>query len=284
MAENQGSCDLDLDGSFLEGLTPLIKRYTYHGKSQFFDILGAESAHFESSIDISEFLLFYASKETIENIFDPWNEDEDPSISKLCTSFDTTEQLLLITIPSFPHSAAADVVNTTILQTLIPMGLITALRGYPGATVEGADRGKQPNYGWGPKRRVPGQPRGPSITLQVAYSASDLKLTSDVRFWLNPDYGNANICLTLRIDRSRPEIRIEKWERQNNKAHRSQVIWVTKQGRQLKVTDHPLLIPFESLFRYQSTCPREKELEISQQQLEEIATTIWDVQWDQEGW
>lgn len=280
MGENQGSYDLDLNGSFLKDLPSLIKRYTYHGKSQFFDIFQTESAHFESSIDTSEFLLFHASKENIRNIFDPQNEDEDPSISKLCTSFDTKEQLLLVAMPSWPHSAAADVVNTTILQTLTPMGLITALLGYPGAKVEGEDRGKQPDYGWGPKRRLPSQPRGPSVSLEVAYSESDSKLNSDVRFWLNPDDSSANICLTLRIDRSRPEIRIEKWERQNHKAHRSQVIWVTKQGGQLNVTDHPLLIPFESLFRYQSTCPREKDLEISQHQLEEIATTVWG----QQGW
>ena len=123
-----------------------------------------------------------------------------------------------------------------------------------------------------------------AFTLEVAYSESDSKLNSDVRFWLNPGDGNANICLTLRINRSRPEIRIEKWERQNNKAHRSQVIWVTKQRGQLNVTGHPLLIPFESLFRYQSTCPREKDLEISQQQLEKIARKIWNKQWGQQNW
>lgn len=283
MVEKQGSYDLSLDGSFLQDLPPLIKRYTYHGKSQFFDILKTESAHFKSSIKSSEFLLFHVSRETIENIFDLRNEDEDPSISKLSTSFDKKEQLLLVTMPSEPHSVAADVVNTMIRQTLVPMGLMTALHGYPGANIEGEDRGKQPDYGWGPRRKVPGQPRNPSVTLEIAYSESDSKLNTDVRFWLNTDHGNAKISLTLRIDRSRPQIRIEKWERQDDRAHRSQVIWVTKQGGQIKVTDHPLLIPFESLFRYQPTFPREKDLEISQQQLEEIATTIWEVQWDQQS-
>ncbi|CRL26321.1 unnamed protein product [Penicillium camemberti] len=281
MAETQGSYDLSLDGSFLKDLPPLIKRYMYHGKSQFFDILQTESAQFESSIKSSEFILFHASKETIQTIFDPRNEDETPSISKLCTSFDTKEQLLLVTMPSDPHSAAANAVNTMILQTLIPMGLMNALRGSPGATVQGQDRGKQPDYGWGPRRKVPGQPRNPSVTLEVAYSESDTKLNSDVRFWLSPDDGNANICLTLRIDRSRPQIRIESWERRNGQAHRTQVIWVTKKGKQPNVTGYPLLIPFESLFRYQPTCPKEKDLEISQEQLEEIATMIWEVQWDE---
>ncbi|CAI7664426.1 unnamed protein product [Penicillium viridicatum] len=262
MAGKQDSYDLSLDGSFLEDLPPLIKRYTYHGKSQFFDILQTESAHFKSSIDSSEFILFHASKETIKNIFDPRNEDEDPSISKLGTSFDTKEQLLLVTLPSFPCSAAACVVHDMIRQTLEQMGLTNDIGGYPGAYIEGEGRGKQPNYGWAPERRLPDEPRKLSVTLEVAYSESDSKLNSDVRFWLNPDDGNANICLTLRINRSQPEIRIEKWERQNNKAHRSQVIWVTKQRGQLNVTGHPLLIPFE----------------------EKIARTIWDKQWGQQNW
>lgn len=124
----------------------MIERYTYHRKSQFFDILQTESAHFESSIDLSEFLLFHASKETIENIFDPRNEDEDPSISKRGTSFDTKEKLLLVTISSFPHSVVADIVNTMIRETLELMGLKKSLLGLPGITIKGEDRGKQPDY------------------------------------------------------------------------------------------------------------------------------------------
>lgn len=278
MPKHQGSYDLDLDGSFLKDLPPLIKRYTYHGKPQFLDILQSESARFEASPNTSEFILFHTSKETIETIFDPQNEDT--SIAKFCTSFDTNEQLLLATVPSKPHSAAAHDINTMIHQALIPMGLFTALQGYPGATIRGDGRGKQADYGWGPKRRAPGQPSSPSVTLEIAFSESDSKLNSDIRFWLNPDDGNANICVTLRINKSRPEIRIEKWERQNNRILRSQVTWITKHRDRLNVTHHPLTIPFESLFRRRSSRPGEKDLEISKRQLEEVAETIWQEQ----GW
>lgn len=110
MTECQGSY-LDFDGSFLKDLPRSIKRYTFHGKSQFLDILESESARFEaatsarleSSTDTSEFVLFHISKETIEELFD--FENEDTSITGFCTSFDTNEQLLLASMPSWPHGA-----------------------------------------------------------------------------------------------------------------------------------------------------------------------------------
>lgn len=276
-----GSHNLSLDGSFLKDLPLQIKRYTYCGKRQFFDILESESARFQASTDSSEFLLFHASNKTIENIFDP--ENEDTSIAKFVTSFDTNEQLFLVTLPSTPHSAAAYEMDTAIRQALAPMGLSYALQGYAGATIRGVDGAKQADCGWGSKRRIPGQPSSPSspaITLEVAYSETDSKLNSDLRFWLSPERGDVNLCFTLRIHRSYPEIRIEKWERQNDRIHRAQVTWITKRNDRVNVTHHPLTIPFESLFRRQSSRPGERDLQISQQQLDELAETIWQEQ----GW
>ena len=73
-----GSYGLALDGSFLKDLPPSIKRYTYYGESQFFDILESESAYFEASPSASEFLLFHASKNPIETVVDPQNEHISP--------------------------------------------------------------------------------------------------------------------------------------------------------------------------------------------------------------
>ncbi|KAJ5951876.1 uncharacterized protein N7479_010289 [Penicillium vulpinum] len=281
MAEqNNMECDsyLEVDDAFLKNLPPSIRRYTYQGEQQFFDILKSESALFEASSTGSEFILFHASKETIETLFNPPNE-ESP-ISKLCTSFDTIEQLFLITMPSNPHSAAVDAFSTVIKDSLTSMGLSFSLQGYPNATTRGVSRGKQPDYGWGPKRRARGEPDSPSVTLEVAYSESDSKLNSDVRFWLNPNEGKAKLCLTLQIHKSRPEIRIEKWERQQDRKYRSQVTYITKNGDHFNVIHHPFTIPFESLFGRQPTCPREKDIEFSQGQLGEIADMIWESQ----GW
>ncbi|OQE22846.1 hypothetical protein PENFLA_c012G05447 [Penicillium flavigenum] len=277
MAKQQDSYDLDLDRKFLKDLPPSIKRYTYHGEEQFFDIFQTEFTHFEASTEASECLLFHASKEAIETIFNPENiENEDTPISRLCSSYDLSEQLFLVTMPSGPHGAAGDLINTVIREVLTPMNLSTSLQGYVGTITRGHSRGKIPDYGWRPRR--PGQPSTPSVTLEVALSESDSKLNSDVRFWLNPDDSDTNICLTLRINRSRPEIRIEKWERQNDKPHRSQVIWISRKKNQTHVSDHPLVIPFESLFRRNPTGPAERDLAISQQQLVFVAEALWEEQ------
>ena len=269
----QDDCDLDLGGSFLKDLSPSIPRYTYHGESQLLNILDSEFTRHQSSTTASDFLLFHASKEAIESIFDPQNEDN--SLARNFNSFDTNEQLLLAKMSLPPHAAAADAMNTKIRDAL-PMRLY--LKGYPGMKTEGEDRGKVADYSWGPIRGPRDGPRSAAVVLEVAYSESQSKLDSDVRFWLDPHNSRANICLTLRINRSRPEIRIEKWERQNNRGHRSQVIWITKKGDQKIVSHHPLVIPFESLFRRQSSCPGEKDLEISQRDLEEVAEMIWEEQ------
>lgn len=102
--------------------------------------------------------------------------------------------------------------------------------------------------------------RSYSVTLEIASSHSDSEINSGVRFWLKPEDGNVNMCLTLRIERSRPEIRIECWERQNHRAHRSQLIWITKQGDRVNVTHHPLTIPFDSPFCRQSSRPEKREM------------------------
>lgn len=279
LPKHHDSHDLTFKGSFLKDLPPSIKRYTYHSEHQALGIIDSEFSRLDTSTHASEFVLFHTSKETLEHIFDTLRVDTS-SIARLCTSFDTEEELLLVTLMKTPHSAASDVVNTMILETLASVRMMRSLQGYSGATIRGQTRGKQADYGWGPKRRPPGQPDSPSVTLEVAYSESDSKLSSDVRFWLNPDDGNANMCLTLRINRSRPEIRIEKWEKQNDRPHRSQIIWITRRGGETTVSDHPLVVPFESLFRRPPSRSWENDLEISQGQLEEIAETIWNAQ----GW
>ncbi|KAJ5444156.1 uncharacterized protein N7458_008028 [Penicillium daleae] len=272
----QGNCDLDLGGSFLKDLPPSIPRYTYTGESQFLDILQSEYARLRSSNTASEFLLFHASKDTIKSIFNPQNGDT--SLARNFNSFDTTEQLLLAKMSLDPHGVAAHFMNIAMYNVFNTMGLGNIIHGHPGVKFEGNDRGKVADYSWGPVRGPRDGPRSPSVALEVAYSETDVKLNSDVRFWLDPDSSQANICLTLRINRSRPEIRIEKWERRNNRAHRSQIIWITRKGDQSNVSHHPLVIPFEGLLRRQSSCPGEKDLEISQGELKKVAEAIWKAQ------
>jgi hypothetical protein len=114
------------------------------------------------------------------------------------------------------HNAACIEMHCMIKEALIPMGLFNSLQEYPCAIIRSspvATRGKQSENSWGPKSKPPDLPTSPSVTLEVGYSESDSKLTSDARFWLSPGHGCANICLTVLINRSRPEIGIKRWSR-----------------------------------------------------------------------
>ncbi|KGO36318.1 hypothetical protein PEX1_029330 [Penicillium expansum] len=269
---------LELGGSFLKDLPRSIKRYPYEGAPSFFRILNLELNRSQSSgCDRTEFVLFHASRETIEHLFCPINEEN--TITSHCSAYDLTEELFLARMASSAeHATASYALDHAITECLLPMGLSTKIHGYPGAVIAGRDRGKAGDHGWGPRRPPPGYPKRPSVVLEVAYSESDSKLNSDVRFWLDPDDGNARICLTLRIDRDEPNIRIERWNLHNDRPHRSQVVWIKRASNRMRVDNHPLVIPFQDLFLRPPSTPAERDLRISAQALEDIADRIWDMQ------
>jgi hypothetical protein len=269
---------LDLGGSFLQDLPSSIKRYPYEGERSFLRIFDLELSHRElSGYGNNDFMLFQMSRDTIDSMFDS-KKEPNTTFTKNCSSFDLNEQLVLIKMPSVEHSSALSVVDDAINAALLPMGLFGRLQKYPSATVRGTMKGKQADHGWGPKRPPPGFERRPAVALEVAWSESDAKLNSDVRFWLNPADGNAKICLTLRVNKHEPAIRIEQWRLQNEKIHRFQTIRVTKVKEQIHVTGHPLILPFEDLFLRPTSTPAERDIEITQQALEQVGESLWELQ------
>lgn len=268
---------LDLGGSFLKDLPSSIDRYPYEGESSFLQVFNAKLDHSGSSGgEGNDLILFHMSREMIETLFDPSNEPT--TLTRNCTSFDLNEQLILIKMPSPECGCASGAVDDAIMAALLPMGLYDRLHKYHGTTIRGGTRGKEPDCGWGPRRPPPGYRRRPSIVLEVAWSEADSKLNSDIRFWLDPAGGNARVCLTLRVDKHEPAIRIEKWSLQNGRPHRFQIIGVTKVSDQIRVTDHPLIIAFGDLFLRAPSIPAEKDIEISQEALQVMAEKIWDMQ------
>ncbi|KGO76168.1 hypothetical protein PITC_091930 [Penicillium italicum] len=268
---------LDLGGSFLKDLPNSIKRYPYEGESSFLRIFNLELNHPESSgHEKSDFILFHVSREMIETLFN--SSDEPTTLTKSCSSFDLDEQLILIKMVSPEHSSATGAIDRAITADLLPMGLFKCITTYASTTIQGRTRGKQPDQGWGPRRPPRDYQRRPSVVLEVAWSGSDSKLHSDVRFWLDPADGNARICLTLRVDKHEPAIRIEKWKLQDGRPHRFQMIRMTRVSNQISVTNDPLIIPFEDLFLRPPSTPAERDIQITQQALEDIAETIWEIQ------
>ncbi|KAJ5493769.1 hypothetical protein N7463_009856 [Penicillium fimorum] len=238
---------LDLGGSFLEDLPSSIERYPYEGESSFLRIFNQELNPRESSgYGKDDFILLHMNREMIEALFNP--DNEPTTLISNCSSFYLDEQLILIKMPSAPHSAASNAMEDAIAAALIPMGLFGRLHKYSNMIIRGTRRGKQSNHGWGPKKPPPGYPKRPSVVLEVA------------------------------VEKHEPAIRIEKWRLQNGRPHRSQIIRVTKVSDQIIVTNHPLIIPFEDLFLRPPSILVERQIEISQQALQGITEAIWDFQ------
>ncbi|OQD60292.1 hypothetical protein PENPOL_c025G08100 [Penicillium polonicum] len=270
---------LDVGGSFLKELPNSIERYPYEGESSFLRISDLKLNSRESSHEKNDFILFHTSRQMIETLLNPDNESsESTTLAKNRSSFDLDEELILIKMPTREHSSAIGAVDDAITGAIQPMGLFKSLIKYAKTTIQRQTRGKQPDQGWGARRPPHGCERTPSVVLEVAWSESDSKLNSDVRFWLAPADGNVKTCLTLRVDKRQPAIRIENWRRQKGRPHRVQMIQVTKVSNHLTVTNDPLIIPFEELFLRGPSIPAERDIEISQQDLEVIAETIWDIQ------
>ncbi|KAJ6144927.1 hypothetical protein N7470_008822 [Penicillium chermesinum] len=133
----------------------------------------------------------------------------------------------------------------------------------------------------------------PTVALEVAVTEDDKKLNSDVRYWLSPNDGNANLCLTLRINPINNEIRMESWARKDNndnkqraRIDRTQVIYVhsTQEGRPIVTGDLPFRIPFESLMLrpIDAQTAAEQDIIFSQADLEEAARSIWIAEEEEE--
>ncbi|KAJ5328669.1 hypothetical protein N7452_009059 [Penicillium brevicompactum] len=274
-----------LDRGFLNNLLPFTKAYAYDGERQMRDIIDSETSN------ATDHFILYSGKESIKTIVSQSPVD----IPKFISSFDIKEELLLVKKPSRTRAAAADEINALIREKLMPMGLYNAIQGFPSATVIGKinTRGKQPDYGWCPKRRRcqcgTAEPKMPSVVIEVAEIEHDHKFNSDVRYWLSPNDGNVKMCLTLRVDHGNDEIRLESWIRHevyhgSYRIYRNQVKYtqMTKQVHPIVTGDCPFHIPFESLMLQPIETGRgaENDLIFSRADLERVAQSIWNAEWE----
>ncbi|RMJ23264.1 hypothetical protein PHISP_05872 [Aspergillus sp. HF37] len=269
---------IDYYGSgFLEGLPHTIHRHPYKGKEQFQDTLRLEYDHLHNNPDASEWVIFEIDEQAFARDF---LSNIESAISKSWTSFDVSSRILLAKMPTPEHSNALTAFHNAIYSALQPMGLHKALQAFPATTVTGDRNAKQGDHGWGPLRPPRGRSRKwPTVVLEVAVSETRSKLQSDVRFWLGEAKGDVNIVFTLAINRQKPEVTIEKWELENNRPHRTQCINVSKgTNDHITVRNDPLVIEFEKLFLREPSVPKEKDIIIDRNELEDLATSIWLVQ------
>ncbi|BCS28166.1 uncharacterized protein APUU_61214A [Aspergillus puulaauensis] len=120
----------------------------------------------------------------------------------------------------------------------------------------------------------------PSVVLEADLSETKAKLQRDIRFWHRASEGRVKVILTVHINRTRPEIVIEQWESNGvSRCERTQRIAISKTRRGTTfVAGGPLIIDFSKLFLRQPDLPREQDISIGDEELEQLATCIWEEQ------
>ena len=114
--------------------------------------------------------------------------------------------------------------------------------------------------------------------LKVAYSESEPKPLSDVRFWKRASQGGVKSVITLRIDRAHPRIQIENWVNSNDnkeRPHLCQSVTIHKDGKNI-VSNSPFVIIFEDLVLRKAQTAQEKDISLDDEKLHYRASEIWE--------
>ncbi|KAL5049368.1 hypothetical protein BDW71DRAFT_217503 [Aspergillus fruticulosus] len=266
----------DTGRGFLGNLTPVFQSYPYRDRAQFQNDFNHA---FRTTNDTIEwFLVSSVDDKTFTTEF---LEAEEAPFSRWC-AYDRTLKLLLINmVKSKAHENAAGLFDNVFHEALITVGMERSLETIGAATYFATIGGKEPDRAWQPTRLPRGRSdKWPTIVLEVAYSATQSKLQSDVRYWLRGPEGEVKTVLTLRIAQDEPRIVIERWESTGNGhgCRQQQVVITRTRSNKVTITGAPLVLEFERLFLRASTIPREQNIEIDNEKLEFLATRVWSKQ------
>lgn len=109
--------------------------------------------------------------------------------------------------------------------------------------------------------------------FEIAASETERRLRRDIDLWLEPVRGNANVAITIKVNRQRPIISIDKWvwHHVNHRSGRSQHIEVSKNELdEVKLPGGPLIIPFHLIFPRDLPIPKETNVIMDKEWLQMI--------------
>ncbi|KAK4861471.1 hypothetical protein LT330_003506 [Penicillium expansum] len=269
---------------FLSDLPPSMNRYTYEGKEQFDQILKIEYDRFERSLhhldpnapEISEYFVIAIDPSSFEKEFllpDP--------IAGLRLFYHAALHILILRMTTPEHAQAAMALNSEVLEILQPMGLFRALQGFGGVNIDvGNGSIKQPDWGWGPIRRSRGDPQRPKVVVEVAVSETATNLRNNARLWVDPVRGRANLAITVKVNRKKPQITIDTYEWDSGTQHPrvTQSCVIEETCNNITVSQYPIVIPFHHIFGRAPEIPKETDVQLGRQHLVNFATSVWPVQ------
>lgn len=293
--------ELDKSDCGPEGLPLSVRRYIYR-KEDFSQIVDFERERFrrslhpiktisngtyndenldalEESEDVSEYVIFSIDKATHDRDFlDPENQPE----RTFRTTFYQNIQSLVVKMVLHEHEELSIAFELALDTALELMGLGNSYYHYGSTTIQVANGTKEADKAWGPRPQPRGSPRRPSVIAETAITEIPAKLLLDVGQWLDPTYGLANLVLTMKAERWQPKVTIQRWQYNiaNSEIENVQTIEITEssEGDVVAVNGGPLLIPFHLFFLRPAEHPGEKDIFIDEQQLKDLAQSIWDVQ------
>ncbi|KAL4904344.1 hypothetical protein BDW74DRAFT_178928 [Aspergillus multicolor] len=271
---------------FLGSLAPSIERYPYQGRSQYVEFFESKCEDwFENPAEVPDlFMVTNITNDIFEQIFVPAAEAEDDSPVARWIFYDAALELLLIRMgKSATHEYAAGAFDTILFEATEPTGLGRRQFYFFDSTQCRAEEGaKEADKAWIPIRMPAGRNKDwPSAVLEVAFSETQSKLQSDVRYWQRASAGEVRIVFALRIGRARQrEITIEQWVFEDGRYHHQGLVTLTQlQNGTTKVHGAPITVEFEKLCLRAPATPREHEaIEINEEKFEFLAEQIWTAQ------
>ncbi|KAJ5789818.1 uncharacterized protein N7518_006829 [Penicillium psychrosexuale] len=280
MAGSQWESDVE---RFLDNLPPSTNKYTYKGKEQFDQILQNENHRLHKlpprqplGSEISDYFVIF---------IDPSTFEQDFLLSDLLAGtslfYNAALHALILRMSTPEHAQVSYGLQTEFTKILLPMGLCDAVEGFGNVNVNvGGGNVKRPDWGWGPLRPPRGAPRRPGVVLEVGVSETETKLRDDARMWVDPLRGQANMAITIKVSREKPELNIDTWEWDSGAQCSlvTQSCVIGKTGDKVIVSQYPITIPFDYMFQRDPQLPRETDIRLEEENLINLATYVWDTQ------
>jgi hypothetical protein len=137
-------------------------------------------------------------------------------------------QILIMTMPSEPHEEAASDFEAMIVTLAQKMNVNRRIAKRGATRTDTPERYKQADRSWKPAHQ--GR-EFPTVTLEVSFSETTLKLERDIAWWINGSKGEVRMGITIDIKRGSHSIEIKSWTPAFEPSLRD--IYITAGGRQV---------------------------------------------------
>ncbi|KAL1846952.1 hypothetical protein Plec18170_008921 [Paecilomyces lecythidis] len=282
---------MDLEDVILNGLPPNTKQYEYKGLQKLWSLVYLEQERFlsDKTGKTSQYMLFTnIESQTFLHDFDI---SKHKSSWQLLDSYYPFAQVLLIRmVTSKDHERAHLALLNLMISKLSNMGGANMALDWTGsADIETPSRTKKADQEVAPQKLPPGRSdKWPTLVIEAGFSESKSKLESDGKWWLVESHGDVKTALTIDVNKSRPEIVIQKWVPSCTGQTRTrcqispileQQVVLSKRHDEQKTTvsNGPLILSFQDLF-LRSPGRAESDIVFMDNDLRELARIVWEKQ------